>query len=201
MLLVGLTGGIGSGKSTFASLLLERGAQVIDADELGRQALEPGCPAWHSVVATFGDEMLAPGSMTIDRQRLADAVFSDRQKLAALNAIVHPIIVKGVADALDVLRGADEVAVLDAALLVEVGLHRSVDVLIVITASEDARHRRLVEGRGMSEKDVTARIASQRSEQELLALADIVVRNDGSVDDLATDADRVWAELVERLKT
>lgn len=172
---------------------------MIDADELGRRALEPGRHAWHSVVDTFGDEILSPGSMEIDRKRLAEIVFPDRQKLAALNAIVHPIVMKGVADAIDVLRGTDEVVVLDAALLVEVGLHRNVDVLLVVTASEEKRRRRLTTGRGMVEADVSARMASQRSDAELISAADIVVKNDGSIDDLVREADRVWEELRERL--
>lgn len=167
---------------------------------MGRRALEPGRQPWHSVIDTFGDEILSPGSLEIDRGRLAEIVFNDRQKLAALNAIVHPVIVKGVADALDVLRGTDEVVVLDAALLVEVGLHRSVDVLIVVTAAEEARRRRLSTGRGMVAADINARIASQRSEEELLAAADIVVNNDGSIEDLVREAGRVWKELRERLE-
>lgn len=198
MLLVGLTGGIGSGKSTFASLLLERGAQIIDADELGRRALEPGRQPWHSVIDTFGDEILSPGTMEIDRKRLADIVFSDRRKLAALNAIVHPVIMKGVADSLDVLRGTDEIVILDAALLVDVGLHRDVDVLIVVTASEDVRRKRLLAGRGMVERDINARMAAQAGEDKLIEMADIVVRNEGSVEALGSEADRVWAELEKR---
>lgn len=172
---------------------------MIDADELGRMALEPGKRAWHSVVDTFGDEILSPDTMEIDRRRLADIVFADRRKLAALNAIVHPIIVKGVADALDALRGTDGIVVLDAALLVEVGLHRHVDVLVVVTATEEARRRRLMTGRGMIENDIRARMAAQRKEEDVIADADIVVTNDGTVDDLAREADRVWKELQGRL--
>lgn len=172
---------------------------MIDADELGRRALEPGRQAWHSVIDTFGDEILSPGALEIDRRRLAEIVFSDRQKLAALNAIVHPVIMKGVADAVDVLRGTDEVVVLDAALLVEVGMHRNVDVLVVVTASEDKRRSRLMAGRGMREADVGARMASQRSDEELIAQADIVVRNDGPIEELVSEADRVWEELTRRL--
>jgi len=100
MLLVGLTGGIGSGKSTFAALLAERGAQIIDADLLGREALKPGEPAWHSVVDQFGDDVLVPGTMDIDRKRLAAIVFGNQASLAALNAIVHPVIMAEIADRL-----------------------------------------------------------------------------------------------------
>lgn len=198
MLTVGLTGGIGSGKSTFAALLAERGAHVIDADVLGRAALRPGSPAWHSVVSTFGEEVLGP-SMDIDRARLAAIVFSDRAKLAALNAIVHPVILRAIAERLDALRGTDEVVVIDAALIVELGLDDGLDAVVVVTAPEDVRRARLVRERAMSEDDVRARMASQASEEELVAKADIVVRNDGSLESLAREADRVWAEL-DRLR-
>ncbi len=198
MLVVGLTGGIGSGKSTFAALLAERGAQVIDADLLGREALQPGKDAWHSVVATFGDEILVGHSMEIDRKRLASIVFADRTKLAALNAIVHPIIVRGIADRLERLRETDEVVILDAALIVELGLADTVDLVIVVTADVDLRRRRLAEIRGMTQDDITARIGAQASEEDLVEAADIVVRNDGDLFDLATEADRVWAELERR---
>src|SRR5688572_14864126 len=128
MLVAGLTGGIGSGKSTFAALLAERGAQVIDADQIGRDILRPGEPAWHSVVDQFGDEILSPGTMNIDRKQLAGIVFSDPGKLAALNAITHPAIVARIADDLERLRNTDEVVILDAALIVELGLTDTVDV-------------------------------------------------------------------------
>jgi dephospho-CoA kinase len=199
VLVVGLTGGIGSGKSTFAALLAERGAQIIDADLLGRDALRPGEPAWHSVVDTFGDEMLVEGTMNIDRKRLAGIVFNDKEKLAALNAIVHPIIMRGIADRLEKLQGTDEVVVLDAALIVELGLADSVDLIVVVTATVDNRRRRLAELRGMAHDDIMARIGAQASEDDLVARADVVVRNNGDVADLGREADRVWAELERRL--
>lgn len=199
MLVIGLTGGIGSGKSTFAAFLAERGAQIIDADLLGREALRPGARAWHSVVDTFGDEILVEHSMEIDRKRLAGIVFNDKDKLAALNAIVHPTIVRGIADRLEKLRDTDEIVVLDAALIVELGLADTVDLVIVVTADVDARRRRLAELRGMAHQDIMARINAQASEDELIAKADIVVRNDGDLFDLAKEADRVWAELQRRV--
>lgn len=199
MLVVGLTGGIGSGKSTFAALLAERGAQIIDADLLGRDALRPGEPAWHSVVDTFGDEVLVEGTMNIDRKRLAGIVFNDKAKLAALNAIVHPVIMRGIADRLEKLRGTDQVVVLDAALIVELGLAESVDLIVVVIATVDNRRRRLAELRGMAHDDIMARIGAQASEEDLVAKADVVVRNNGDVADLGLEADRVWAELEKRL--
>lgn len=198
MFVVGLTGGIGTGKSTFAALLAERGAQVIDADQLGRDALRPGEPAWHSVVAQFGDEILVPGSMDVDRKRLAEIVFNDPSKLAALNAIVHPVIVKGIADSLERLHATDAVVVLDAALIVELGLADSLDATIVVTADPSEREKRLVNARGMSAADVAARIASQAPEEKLVEKADLVVRNTGTLDELVAEADRVWSTLESR---
>jgi dephospho-CoA kinase len=197
MFTVGLTGGIGSGKSTFAALLAERGAQVIDADQIGRDALRPGEPAWHSTVDTFGDEILVPGSMEIDRKRLAEIVFQDPGKLAALNAITHPIITRKIADDLERLSGTDEIVVLDAALIVELGLDRAVDVLIVVDAKPSARRRRLTDLRHMSPTDVDARMASQTSSDSLRERADIVVANDSTLEDLAAQADKTWHQLQE----
>jgi dephospho-CoA kinase len=199
MLTVGLTGGIGAGKSTFAALLAERGAQVLDADQIGRDALAPGQPAWHSVVGQFGDEVLVPGSMDVDRKRLAGIVFEDPRKLAALNAIVHPVILERIADQIEWLSKTDSVVVIDAALITELGLRDSLDVVVVVTTSKSERVDRLVRTRGMSLDDVSARMASQASPEELETGADVVVRNDGTLDDLVAEADRVWALLLERL--
>jgi dephospho-CoA kinase len=198
MLVVGLTGGIGAGKSTLAALLIERGAHVIDADALGRDALRPGRPAWHSVVDQFGDEILVMNSMEIDRARLASVVFADRAKLAALNAIVHPVILGAVAEHLEKLRNSDATVVLDAALIIETGLDDVVDVLVVVTAPEGDRRRRLIRERNMSIDDIAARMAAQTRTEELVARADIVASNAGSLEDLAREADRVWAELEKR---
>ena len=197
VLLVGVTGGIGSGKSVFSALLAERGAQVIDADAYGREALRPGQPAWHSVVAQFGREILLPRSMEIDRKVLADVVFSDSDKLAALNAIVHPVLFSALADSVERLAHTDEIVVIDAAILVETGMDKNLDALIVVYADDDARRERL-KRRGMSTKDIEARIGSQAATVDLLSRADIVVCNDGSLDDLVREADRVWADLTAR---
>ena len=195
MFTVGLTGGIGSGKSTFAALLAERGAQVIDADQLGRDALRPGEPAWHSVVDNFGDEILSAGTMEIDRKRLAEIVFADPNKLAALNAITHPVIAAGIANTFERLSQTDAIVVLDAALLVELGLDKAMNLLIVVDAEQETRKKRLQMSRRMELTDIEARIAAQASSEELVQRADIVVRNDDSLEALALEADRVWAEL------
>ncbi len=199
MLAVGLTGGIGAGKSTFAALLAERGAQVIDADQIGRDALAPGQPAWHSVVGQFGDEILVPGEMEIDRKKLARVVFEDAGKLAALNAIVHPVILQRIADDLEWLSKTDAVVVIDAALITELGLRDTLDVVVVVTTSKKERAERLVRRRGMSLDDVHARMSAQASPEELEAQADVVVRNDGDLHALTAEADRVWKLLRERV--
>ena len=199
MLLVGLTGGIGAGKSTFAALLAERGALVIDADRLGHEAIAPGEPAWHSIVGEFGEEVLSAGSMTIDRKALARIVFEDPKKLASLNAITHPVILGKIADTLDAFRHTDRVVVLDAALIVELGLAGSLDLIVVVASDTEIRRARLMKDRGMTSEAVEARIAAQAKPEDLIANADIVVRNDGSLEDLVAEADRVWHELESRV--
>ena len=197
MHVVGLTGGIGSGKSTFAALLAERGAQIIDADALGRDALRTGATAWQAVVSSFGDEILTPHTLEIDRKRLAGIVFNSKEKLATLNAIVHPVIMRGIADHLERLSSTDAIVVLDAALMIDLGLDRLVDTVIVVTARDELRRARLVEGRGMTPGDVDARIRAQVPTERLIEKADIVVRNDGRVEHLAREADRVYRLLEE----
>lgn len=180
---------------------MERGAHVIDADQLGRDALRPGEPAWHSVVSSFGEEILSAGSMEIDRKRLASIVFEDSDHLATLNAIVHPRILSAIADDLDRLQGTDAIVILDAALIVEVGLVDSVDVLIAVIAERSTRSDRLRRERGMSARDIEGRMGSQLSESELIERADIVVRNDDDRERLSAEADRVWSELLEIART
>jgi dephospho-CoA kinase len=195
MFVVGLTGGIGSGKTTFALLLSERGAQIIDADALGRDALRPAQPAWHSVVSQFGDEILQANSLEIDRKRLAAIVFNQPHKLAALNAIVHPVIIKSIADHLERLAYTDEIVVLDAALIAELGLEVNLDVMIALTAAEEIRKERLQRSRDMDPLDIEARMSAQMNPEEVAARADIVVRNDGDLESLVDEVDRVWNEL------
>lgn len=201
MLVVGLTGGIGSGKSSFAHLLAARGAELIDADELGRAALEPGRPAWHSVVDQFGDEILEPGGMNVNRKTLARIVFNDKDKLTALNAIVHPVILGEIADVLETLRGASEIVVIDAALIFELGLAGGMDVIVVVVAPLESRRRWLSSNRGMSSEEIEQRMVAQLSSDDQIERADIVVKNEGTIDDLAEEADRVWAELMRRRDT
>ncbi|MCA1709973.1 MAG: dephospho-CoA kinase [Actinobacteria bacterium] len=199
MLLVGLTGGIGAGKSTFAAFLAERGGLIVDADKLGHEALAPGEPAWKAVVGQFGEEVLAAGSMTIDRKVLGRIVFGDPAKLASLNAITHPVILGKIADTLERFRHTDRIVVLDAALVIELGLAQSLDVTVVIATDTEVRRARLIRERGMTRDAIDERVAAQARTEDLITKADIVVRNEGSLDELGQEADRVWAELQRRV--
>ncbi len=198
MLSVGLTGGIGSGKSTFGEYLRRLGAEIIDADGIGRAALAPGEPAWKGVVDQFGDEILEPGTMEISRGHLADIVFNDPAKLAALNAITHPRIVERIAETYEMLSDTNEIVILDAALLVGTGFEQLVELIIVVDAPEDLRRKRLHDERGLSYVDIDARMKSQPPPGVLLAKADIVVDNSGDEPHLEAEAERVWEELVAR---
>jgi len=187
MLVVGLTGGIGSGKSTVSTLLAERGALVVDTDAVARQVVAPGGPAHHALVARFGPELAT------DRGALAGVVFSDPAALADLNAIVHPAVRAEVGRRLEELRGGcTEVVVLAVPLLVETGGSYAVAGVVVVDCPEEIAVRRLVEHRGMDEPDVRRRMAAQASRADRIAAADIVIDNDGSLDDLAAQVDQTW---------
>ncbi|NBE93546.1 dephospho-CoA kinase [Nonomuraea sp. KC401] len=196
MLTTGLTGGIGSGKSEVSRRLAVRGAMVIDADKIAREVVEPGTPGLAKVVATFGDEVLHPDG-SLDRQRLGSVVFDDAERLAELNAIVHPLVGERVEE---LRRQAPDEAIVvyDVPLLVENNLASMYDVVIVVDAADEVRVRRLAEHRGMPEADARARIAAQASREERLAAADIVVPNEGSLDELDARVAEVWDELTRR---
>lgn len=193
MLKVGLTGGIGSGKSEVARLLAGHGAVVVDADQLAREVLAPGTPGLAEVVAAFGtDVLLSDGAL--DRPALAGRVFGDDGARARLDAIVHPRIGVLTAERFAVAPpGA--VVVHDVPLLVEVGLAAAYDVVVVVAAREETQLERLVGRRGMTEADARARMAAQAPLAEKLAVADLVVWNDGDRRALAARVDEVWGDL------
>lgn len=193
---VGLTGGIGSGKTEVARMLAARGAVVVDADALAREALEPGTPGLAAVVAEFGASVLAPDG-SLDRSRLGELVFDDPEKLTALEAIVHPYVGRRSAE-LIAAAGAGDIVVYDVPLLVEKGLAEAYDVVVVVCAPDDVRLRRLVELRGMAEADARARMAAQASCRERLAVADYVVRNDAGLAGLEAEVDRIWPAISKR---
>ena len=208
MLVIGLTGGIGSGKSTVATLLAERGATVIDVDALGREVIAPGGRAEGQVVVEFGPE-ITDAEGHIDRAGLARVVFGQPEALTRLTAISHPAINAELADRLDAVRGdecsAESVVVLDMAVLVESNLGRgdpehSYTKVVVVEAPPDLRVRRAV-ARGMEADDVRARIASQATDDERRAVADAVITNDGDLATLAERVDELWRLVLSWVST
>ncbi|HZN43538.1 MAG TPA: dephospho-CoA kinase [Actinomycetota bacterium] len=197
MLLVGLTGGIGSGKSTAARMLRERGAAVFDADVLAREAVAPGTEGHRAVVERFGADVLAPGG-ELDREALASVVFADPAARRDLEAIVHPEVRRLFAEGSDAYRDTDRVVVLSAPLLVETGMHSAFDVLVVVAVPVSVQVERLMRDRGMSEAAVRARIDAQAPLEDKAAVADILLDNEGSPEELARQIDRIWADLVAR---
>jgi dephospho-CoA kinase len=197
LLLVGLTGGIASGKSTVSALLAERGAEVIDADHIARQVVMPGTHAWYKIRDHFGPGVLFADG-TIDRQALADIVFADPAKLTVLNEITHPEIFARIADRLEAQHDRNVVVVLDAALLIEAGLADGVDVVVVTHSPREIQLERLA-AKGMGARDAEARIGAQLAPEKRLARADIVIDNTGSLEGLASRVDEVWEELQRRL--
>jgi dephospho-CoA kinase len=189
-----LTGGIASGKSTVAKALVARGAILIDADELAREVVEPGTPAWSKIVEHFGQGILL-SDRRIDRPRLAEIVFNDRSKLAVLNEITHPEVMRRIADRLEELKETDHVVVVDVPLLAEVGAGEMFDHIVVVTASEDDQIERMRAARGMKEDAARARIASQIGPEGREDIADWVIANDGSFEQLEHQIDRLWGFL------
>ena len=193
MLRIGLTGGIGSGKSTVAGLLAERGARVVDADRIARDVVAPGTPGLAAVAAEFGEGVLAPDG-SLDRPALAAVVFADPAARARLDGVVHPLVRSRAAEAI-AAAPADAVVVQDVPLLVETGQAGSYDLVLVVETDEELRVRRLV-ARGLTADDARARIASQATDAQRRAVADVVLRNDGDRDALAAQVDRFWTEHV-----
>ena len=197
MLLVGLTGGIGSGKSTAAHMLRERGAVVFDADVLAREAVAPGTEGLRAVVERFGADVLAPGG-ELDREALAAVVFADPAARRDLEAIVHPEVRRLFAEGSEAYLDTDRVVVLSAPLLVETGMHSAFDVLVVVAVPEPVQVERLMRDRGMSEDEIRARMAAQAPLEDKAAVADILLDNEGTPEDLERQVDRIWDGLAAR---
>ena len=193
MHLVGLTGGIGSGKSTVSAMLRELGHEIIDADAITREVQAPGQPTLAAIVDAFGSEFLLD-DCTLDRAGLAARVFTDPQQLAILNAIVHPAVGAEIGRRLDVHRASDRLVVLDVPLLVESG-RGDLELLVVIDIDPEIAVRRLVDRRDFTESDAWARIANQAGRLERIEKADIVINNDGTLDELAAEVDRLHHHL------
>jgi dephospho-CoA kinase len=189
----GLTGGIGSGKSTVSALLSSYGAVIIDSDRIAREVVEPGTPGLAAVVAAFGPGILLPDG-ALDRPALGSIVFADPDRLRALNAIVHPLVRDRSAQ-LEAAAGPDALVIHDVPLLAENGLAPLYDSVIVVDASPETQLDRLVRLRGMSEDDARARMAAQASRQDRLAIADFVIDNDGPLDALEPQVRKAWEAL------
>lgn len=196
MLRVGLTGGIGSGKSTVSALLAARGAVVIDYDLLAREAVAPGSPGLAGIVERFGTSVIGPDG-SLDRPRLGSIVFADPAALADLNGITHPEIRRLVEQA-EAAAAPDAVVVHDNPLLIEMGAEASVDVVVVVDVPEEVQVDRLTTIRGMTEADARARMASQASRTQRTGAADLVIDNTGPEDELALIVGGLWDELVSR---
>ena len=193
MLSLGLTGGIGSGKSTVSAMLEERGATVVDADRIVRALQEPGEPVFEAMVEAFGPSIVADDG-TLDRQAVADIVFGDDDALKTLNGIVHPAVGAAIADRLVELVETDEVVVMDIPLLVESG-RDDMAAVIVVDVDPEIAVERLVEHRGFSEEDARSRMARQVSRDDRLAKADVVIDNSGTLEDLRAQVDRLWERI------
>ncbi|WP_433137996.1 dephospho-CoA kinase [Actinomadura nitritigenes] len=196
MLKVGLTGGIGSGKSEVSARLDERGAVVIDADKIAREVVEPGTPGLAAVAAEFGAEVLLP-SGALDRERVGRIVFADADRLAALNAIVHPLVGERMQELMDAAP-ADAIVVYDVPLLAENGLAGMYDAVVVVDAPEETQLDRLTSRRGMTEEDARARMANQATREQRRAVATHVIDNSGTLDDLKSQVDALWETLTRQ---
>jgi len=192
---IGLTGGIGSGKSTVSAMLADLGAHVIDADAIAREVVAPGTEGRAELVETFGTRILNPDG-SLDRQTLAGIVFADPQARESLNAITHPRIAARTAELLAEIPD-DAIMVHDVPLLVEVGLQSAYDVVLVVDAPDELRVQRLVD-RGLSQADARARIASQAPRELRLAVADVVIDNSGTLEDLREQVLKAWPTLSGR---
>lgn len=197
MLLVGLTGGIGSGKSTVARLLERRGAVIVDADHLAREAVARGTPGFTRVVDTFGPDVLTPEG-DLDRAELAGRIFSDPTEKAALEAIVHPEVARRFGELVESYRRNDRIVVYVTPLLVELGLAPAFDVVVVVTASPHLRVSRVASDKGLSPEQVRERMAAQATDEQRMEVADVLVDNDGSLAELERQVDRLWRDLAAR---
>jgi len=195
MKVIGLTGGIGSGKSTVSRFLGEMGAVVLDADKVGHQAYQPGTETWKELVAAFGEDIVAPDS-TIDRRKLGAIVFADPEALARLNRIMHPRMFDMMKARIEEYRGqGTEVVVLEAAILLEANWTPLVDEVWVTVASESIVVQRTRERTGLPEEQIKARIRSQLSNEERSQQAKVVITNNGDLEELRVQVEKLWQEL------
>ena len=196
MFVVGLTGGIASGKSVVSNMLRDLGASIIDADEISREVMIPHTKCWEEVIASYGSELLLE-DLTIDRKKLAISVFKDSKKIKKLNRIVHPYIMQRIEEMIDEMRGKDPQAlvIVDAALLVETGVYKHYDKLIVVYVNKETQLKRLIIRDAMSEEEAESRIDLQSPLTEKLKVADYIIENEGSLSKTREEVEKVYKAL------
>lgn len=196
MKVIGLTGGIASGKSTVSLLFRQKGAVIIDADIVARQILRPGTPAWSEVVEDFGEDILKDHE-NIDRKKLGKIVFADKEKLKILNEITHPRIVEEIRGQLESYRdkGSASVVVIDAALLLEVGLYTLVDEIWVVTIDEKTQLKRLMARDNLSLEEALARIKAQSPQREKIRYAHRIIDNSGTEQQTRDQFEAAWRDF------
>ncbi len=200
MRLIGLTGGIASGKSVVAARLAEHGAIVVDADRIAREVVEPGTPALARIAEEFGGAVIASDG-SLDRAALGALIFSSPEKRAALNAITHPAVAVRSHELFDAAAAddPDAIVVYDVPLLVEAGRSEEFDLIVVVNASTETRIARMMELRGMTHDEALHRINSQATDTERLAIADVVIDTNGTVDETLEQVDVLWEKLSARV--
>jgi dephospho-CoA kinase len=196
IVIVGLTGGVASGKSLVSGELKRLGAHIIDADVISREIVEPGEPAYREIASVFGKGVLRADG-TIDRRALGGIVFSDPGKLKILNEITHPRIIEKIGSAIKALqaKGGDPLIVVDAALLIEVGLHKEMSKVIVVYADEEKQVQRIISRDHLIEKEARERINAQMPLREKLRYADFVIDNNGRVEDTLKSVKELYGRL------
>jgi dephospho-CoA kinase len=196
MLIIGLTGGVASGKTAVSEVLKEEGADIIDADQIARELVQPHGPAWNELVRTFGEEILQ-GDESIDRKKLADRVFVDPNQRKLLNQILHPLITEEMDRRTSEIgqKNPEAIVVIDAPLLIEVGYHRRADKVMVVVSTQAEQIERLKVRDGINSEEALRILSSQMPVEEKVKLADFVIRNEGSLAEVRERAKEVFREL------
>ena len=193
MFLIGLTGGIASGKSTVAKRLVEHGAVEIDADQIAREVVAPGTAGLSAIVETFGSDLLQEDG-SLNRSKLGSLVFGDELKRLALNAIVHPLVKERTREILAALP-EDSIAIYNVPLLVEANVDHDFDLIVTVEAPEDEQVKRMIKHRGLTEAEARARIAAQAKPVERAAISDVILNSNQDINLLLRDADEMWRDI------
>lgn len=202
MLIVGLTGNIGSGKSSIAHYFKELGARFIDADQVGRDVVEPGTAGLQQIVQYFGADILNPDG-TMNRSQVADIVFNNPEALKQLNAIVHPHIRSELLKAITAYKSKPDtqLLIIEAALLIETGLYELVDEVWLVTVNSETQIQRVIKRDAATKEQVSARLASQMPQQDKIPYADRIIDNNGSPEDTIKQVRQIWSDVLDRPQT